>query len=239
VDCSCWPPVAVAVSSDRPQSVGPTATWYEILGVAPDAGHEDLKRAYTAAAVEWHPDHWREASPDEQERAERHIREVNAAWEVLGTPAARAAYDAELAESRRPRPVPTPGATTRARTPSFGDRLVDPRTSRGAVVGGERRGWRWVPVIVIGLVVVGVLVATAYAAHHHDGGPSGGVQVHPDQYPVGSCVAVAPGPVAYTVPCDQPHTGTVAATTDYPRPCPSGTSTVALVEQQLSLCLTP
>ena len=58
--------------------------------------------------------------------------------------------------------------------------------------------------------------------------------MHTERYPVGSCVAVTPGPVAYTVPCDQPHTGTVAATTDYPRPCPSGTSEVALVEQQLS-----
>ena len=57
---------------------------------------------------------------------------------------------------------------------------------------------------------------------------------------MGSCVAVdvrARG--AVVVPCDQPHTGTVAATTDYPRPCPPGTYTVALVAEQLSLCLTP
>ena len=67
VGCSCWPPAAVAASSSRPESARPTATWYEILGVAPDASHDDVKRAYTAAALEWHPDHWREASPDERE----------------------------------------------------------------------------------------------------------------------------------------------------------------------------
>ena len=57
-------------------------------------------------------------------------------------------------------------------------------------------------------------------------------------YPVGSCVAVTAGPTAVVVPCDQPHSGTVASTTDYPRPCPTGTYTVALVAQDLSLCLT-
>jgi hypothetical protein len=95
--------------------------------------------------------------------------------------------------------------------------------------------------LVILVVFGAVLIGTAYAVHHKsgDGGGGGGVQVQTDRYPVGSCVAVMPGPVAATVPCDQPHTGTVAATTDYPRPCPSGTSQVALVEQQISLCLTP
>jgi DnaJ domain len=239
VGCSCWPPAVAAASSSRPRSARPTTTWYEVLGVAPDAGHDDLKRAYTAAAIEWHPDHWREAAPDERELAERHIREINAAWEALGTPAARALYDAGLAEDRTARPLRPPAGRTGARTPSFGDRLVDPRVVPGAVAGRERSGWRWAPVIVLVAVFVGVLVVTAYAAHNHHDSPSGGVQVHTDRYPVGSCVAVTPGPVAYTVPCDQPHTGTVAATTDYPRPCPSGTSAVALVEQQLSLCLTP
>ena len=104
------------------------------------------KRAYTAAAIEWHPDHWRDASPDERERAERHIREVNAAWEVLGSPAARAAYDAELAEAARPRPSspdrparPAPGRRRSAIAwsipePSRGR----PRPRSGAVGGGRR-----------------------------------------------------------------------------------------------------
>jgi len=165
------------------------------------------------------------------------MREINAAWEVLRNPAARAAYDEQQAGAARPTPAPRPAAAAGgARPPSFADHLVDPRDDPGTA---GRSGWRWAPVVVIVVVFVGVLVATAYAAHHHDGNGSSGVQVQTDRYPVGTCVAVTPGPVATSVSCDQPHTGTVAAVTDYPRPCPSGTSEVALVEQQISLCLTP
>jgi hypothetical protein len=169
------------------------------------------------------------------------MREINAAWEVLRNPAARAAYDEQLTAASRPPPRHPATPRRTVRPPSFADHLVDPRVESGPP--RHRSGWRWAPVVVIVVVFVSVLVATAYAAHHHDGsggsGGSGGVQVQTDNYPVGSCVAVTPGPVATVVPCDQPHTGTVAATTDYPRPCPSGTSEVALVEQQISLCLTP
>ncbi len=92
--------------------------------------------------------------------------------------------------------------------------------------------------VIVGLVFGGVLIVTAYASHTHEPPTTGG-QVQTDPYAVGTCVAVTPGPVASTVPCDQPHTGKVAATTDYPRPCPSGTDPVDLVQQQLTLCLTP
>jgi len=243
VACWSWPPDAVATSSDPRGSGRPTATWYEILGVASGASHDDIKRAYTTAALEWHPDRRPGARPEERESAERRIRELNAAWAVLGDPAARAAYDADLTAAARPQPVrrPAPGGSG-ARPPSFADRMVDPRTGAATAGGGSGRGWRWVGVALVGAVFVGVLVLTAYAAHHHTtggGGVPSTVGGQSDQYPVGSCVAVTPGPVAFTVSCDQPHTGKVAATTDYPRPCPSGTSTVALVEQQISLCLTP
>ena len=93
--------------------------------------------------------------------------------------------------------------------------------------------------VIILAVAVLVVTVTAYASHEH---PSPSGTTTPESvfqgYPAGSCVAVTAGPTAVVVPCDQPHTGTVASTTDYPRPCPSGTFTVALVAQQLSLCLT-
>ncbi len=92
--------------------------------------------------------------------------------------------------------------------------------------------------VVIGVVFVLVLIVTAYAAHKHDPTTTP-VQVQTDHFAVGSCVAVTSGPTALTVPCDQPHTGVIAATTDYPRPCPSGTDAVALVDEQTTLCLTP
>jgi hypothetical protein len=202
-----------------------------------------VKRAYTAAALRWHPDRQTDRSPDAVELADWHIREINRAWEVLRSPASRAAYDDELRTASRP-----PGTTRRSdaaadreRTPSFADRLVDPRADLvgSGISSPGRPGWRWTPVVVIGVVFVLVLVVTAYASHSHHTTTSPGVSVQTEQFTVGSCVAVTAGPAAVTVPCDQPHTGHVAATTDYPRPCPSGTEMVPLVDQQLALCLTP
>ncbi len=104
---------------------------------------------------------------------------------------------------------------------------------------GGRRGWRWAGVVIILAVAVLAVTVTAYASHGHPAptGTTTSPNVASD-YAVGSCVAVTAGPTAVVVPCDQPHSGTVASTTDYPRPCPTGTYTVALVAQDLSLCLT-
>jgi len=96
-----------------------------------------------------------------------------------------------------------------------------------------------VPILGLLAAAVAVVVITAYASHGHatPGGSRPG-STAAGGYPVGSCVAVTAGPAALVVPCDQPHTGAVASTTDYPRPCPPGTYTVSLVAQSVSLCLT-
>ena len=152
----------------------------------------------------------------------------------------RAAYDQTLRDGARPAPArpsvaPRPGAAP----PSFGDRLVDPRLA--PVERSGHRGWRWVSVASILVAAALIVTVTAYASHGH---PSTGASTTSSSgpgaggYQVGACVAVTPGPAAYVVPCDEPHSGTVAATTDYPRPCPSGTETVALVAENLTLCLT-
>ncbi len=164
---------------------------------------------------------------------------------MLGEPAGRAAYDAQLiadtrqAASTAPRAAGpgarrTPGGS---RPPSFDGRLVDPRLAAAGSGGGH--AWRWVGVLAVLAVAALVVTVTAYASHGHPS-PSGTSTpgVGAADYPVGACVAVTAGPAALVVPCDQPHTGTVASTTDYPRPCPPGTYTVALVVQDLSLCLT-
>lgn len=48
-----------------------------VLGVAPDAGHAELKRAYRRLAMRWHPD--RNSSPEAAER----FKEIGAAYEAL------------------------------------------------------------------------------------------------------------------------------------------------------------
>jgi molecular chaperone DnaJ len=61
--------------------------FYEVLGVARSATPEDIKKAYRRLARQYHPDHNREAD------AEDKIKEVNAAYEILGDPDKRARYD--------------------------------------------------------------------------------------------------------------------------------------------------
>ena len=67
-------------------------THYEALGIAPDATADDVRRAYLRLAREHHPDR-HAATPSTVVEAERRMREVNAAWVVLGDPVRRAQYD--------------------------------------------------------------------------------------------------------------------------------------------------
>ena len=62
---------------------------YTTLGVSKDASTADIRRAYRAAALRWHPD----KNPDRREEAEKKFVEVAAAYEVLSDDNARAAYD--------------------------------------------------------------------------------------------------------------------------------------------------
>ena len=62
--------------------------YYEVLGVAHNAGEQDLKSAYRRLAKDFHPD--RNAGDKD---AERKFKEVNEAYEALKDPQKRAAYD--------------------------------------------------------------------------------------------------------------------------------------------------
>lgn len=62
--------------------------FYAVLGLDPDAGIEDIRRAYHQLAKRWHPDR---AGPD----ATFIFQRLSAAYEVLADPVARAAYDRE------------------------------------------------------------------------------------------------------------------------------------------------
>jgi molecular chaperone DnaJ len=62
--------------------------YYEILGVPRDVSDEDLKKAYRKLVLQYHPDR----NPGNK-TAEDKIREINAAYEVVGDPEKRRAYD--------------------------------------------------------------------------------------------------------------------------------------------------
>jgi len=82
-------------------------SYYDILGVRPDADAKDIKDAYRRAA--------RAAHPDLGGTAER-FHDVAVAYETLGDPRRRERYDAE-AGGRRPPTSGAPGSRGAGRTP--------------------------------------------------------------------------------------------------------------------------
>lgn len=66
--------------------------YYQVLGVSPDAGAEEIKRAYRQLARRYHPD----ISGDERGAA---FLEVSRAYQILNDPRKRRSYDARLRQA--------------------------------------------------------------------------------------------------------------------------------------------
>ncbi len=86
--------------------MGPQPSLYEVLGVAPDATADQIRRAYRAAARRTHPDAGG-SSPA--------FAQVNVAFRILSDPGLRRRYDLRLTDSpgRRPQPRADPPAPPR------------------------------------------------------------------------------------------------------------------------------
>jgi DnaJ-class molecular chaperone len=64
--------------------------YYEVLGVARDAGADDIKRAYRKLALKWHPDRHKS---EERDEAEKQFKRISEAYEVLSDSEKRQRYD--------------------------------------------------------------------------------------------------------------------------------------------------
>ena len=74
---------------------------YKALGIPTDASADEIKRAYRKMARKYHPD----VNP--RAEADKKFKAAGAAYEVLGDPEKRAAYDRYGADWDQPRPDPT------------------------------------------------------------------------------------------------------------------------------------
>jgi len=65
--------------------------YYKILGVKENATEREIKETYKKLVTEYHPDKYRDNPL--QSLAEEKLREINEAYEILGNPEKRKAYD--------------------------------------------------------------------------------------------------------------------------------------------------
>lgn len=66
---------------------------YDVLGVSREASAEEIKRAYRALSLKWHPDR---CPPEKKEEAQSKFQEIGAAYETLSDEGKRQQYNAEL-----------------------------------------------------------------------------------------------------------------------------------------------
>jgi curved DNA-binding protein CbpA len=112
-----------------------------VIGADPAATAAELRRAYLRRARTLHPD---------QSGDTAGMQELNAAWEVLGDPTARAAYDRQRAPAPAPEPAPEPGPEAE---PEWEPEPFDPVAAF----------LRALPVLAVLFVLFVVFVFTAYA----------------------------------------------------------------------------
>jgi curved DNA-binding protein CbpA len=110
---------------------------YAVLQVSQDASQDALQAAYRALARRLHPD-----LSDDPSASARMAR-LNAAWETLGDPERRAAYDrthvAGVILDTPGRPAP---ATRSTATSSPGGAPIDPRPEAGRPATASGPAWR-------------------------------------------------------------------------------------------------
>ena len=76
-------------------------TWYDVLGVLPDAEPDDIRQAWQARKAALQPGMLAGAPPKVVPAADRARQAVEEAWRILGDPATRESYDQAIG-FRRP-----------------------------------------------------------------------------------------------------------------------------------------
>lgn len=213
----------------------PGRSHYEVLGVSPGAKADAIRRAYLRQARRWHPD--RPSGDPEQMRA------VNQAWETLGDPRSRAAYDRTLARSA-PRPAgPTsPSSPRPAASPRPAGRPPEQPTVSAPPLEMVGFRWRWISLAAVAAVAVAVVLIFMATSAIDDSDSASPITVpapvsqslpEPDDcFLIGTTTLI-------TVGCDQPHDGKLVDWVALGAPCPPDTELRWVRAAQEAVCYLP
>jgi hypothetical protein len=181
-------------------------THYEMVGSSPGATAEEVRRSYLKRARQLHPDQFVGRPAAERAKAERRMKDLNAAWTVLSDRDARRAYDAELFTMDTRGTPPIVRGRSETWKPFDPSRPVPPRPKPGPVVAdqsemeitGAARLLRAGPLLLLFGALVTIIVIATFATGGGDGGPIRGAPVvEPTGVPV-ACLDLAS---SATVPC--------------------------------------
>lgn len=86
------------MSKEMEEGAKPMKNYYEILEVNPKASKEVIEKAYRVLAKKYHPDLY---TGDKQRYAEKKIKEINEAYNVLSDDFLREQYDNEIYNQNR------------------------------------------------------------------------------------------------------------------------------------------
>ncbi|MEW6323430.1 MAG: J domain-containing protein [Acidobacteriota bacterium] len=119
-------------------------THYDLLGVAPTADAEEIKKAFRREIARYHPDKVQHLGKEFQEMAAVRAAELTAAYKTLTDPELRAQYDTTAAVPAAPftagpggpAAAPVPGAAPPPPSPD----PVDPGAGAGRLFERERAG---------------------------------------------------------------------------------------------------
>jgi hypothetical protein len=115
--CQAEGQVTVMAAADH---AGPDNDLYQLLGVSREASRDEIAQAWRRRARDEHPD----ARPGDASAPGR-FRALAGAWQVLGDPARRAAYDRGLAREQ------PPAARVTVRRPAAPGRVTPPARMPG------------------------------------------------------------------------------------------------------------
>jgi hypothetical protein len=223
-------------------------THYQVLGVPRSAGADDIRRAHRQLAQVLHPDRQSGATDAERRLAERRMREVNAAWTVLGDPVRRREYDRSLSAAGSTGSTAGPASRPAARTTAgFGLRPEDSddpdaalARARAAEIDPDEpelspaHFWllRRAPIMLALAVGAVLFIATAYAGGRND---------TPGKSPQGlvtgtNCIRLVEGRNAVSAECAPGNDGTIVARVTTVQSCPDGTK-YALLNNEF-VCVT-